>query len=138
MFVLTICVYKRAKNVSVTQGIWIYFVLWAVRYWHSMNFVKHCVLLWFFQEDNSTVILAWRIKSLSCYLSNVFMIIAQNYQALNNVPLRVKKCIHTLENFESDFVMTFKKWNSFYWKYSEEDISKYNSFEWIHFYILRW
>ena len=108
MFVLTICFYKKKKFFSVTQIIWIHFFWWAVSNWHSRSFVKHCVLLWVFllQEETSTLILTCRSKLLLYYLSKGFMVLAQDSQSLNNVPLIFKERIHYVNMFDSDSAKT--------------------------------
>ena len=42
---------KRTKQISVTKILWTYLVWWDLRNRNSRDFVKHCVLLWFFKTS---------------------------------------------------------------------------------------
>ena len=44
---------------------------------------------------------------MSYYLSKVFVILAHNYQSLEKVPIKFKQCIHDVNIFDSDYVMTY-------------------------------
>ena len=51
MSVLIIFVFKENKIFVVAQRIWRYFIRWALRNWHTRNFIKHCVVLWFYSRQ---------------------------------------------------------------------------------------
>ena len=61
----------------------------------------------FIQDEKLTLILTYRSKLVSYYLPKGFAIIQQASQALNNVPLRVKNCIHDINMFDIDYIMSF-------------------------------
>ena len=93
-------------TVFFTPIIWRHLVWWAFRNWHSWNYVEHCVLLWFFQEDNPTVLLICRSKLVLYYLSNYFVIVVKHSIALKNFPTRFKQRIYSVYMLANNFVMT--------------------------------
>ena len=60
----------------------------------------------FVQDVNTKLILTFRRKLVSDDLSKGFVVLDHYFQALNNVPLRVKKYIHDIDMFDSDYVIT--------------------------------
>ena len=112
IFSLKICVCwlfessNRTTIVVITQIIWIYFIWRALRNWHTRNFIKHCVLLWFcsIQQDNTDNFVQKQVSVILPIQS--FLILKQSTQSLENVPLRVKNCIHAINMFDSDYIMS--------------------------------
>ena len=60
----------------------------------------------FFQEENPKVILTCRIKLMSYYLSERFVMIVHDYQDLKNISNRVKQLIHEVGMHVNDLEMT--------------------------------
>ena len=58
------------------------------------------------KENNSKINLTCRSKLVSYYPPKGFLMIDHDSQALKNTPLRVKKYIHDIDMFDSDYVMT--------------------------------
>ena len=59
----------------------------------------------YIKDENSTLILTWKGKLVSYYLSNVFVIIEKDYHAFNNVPQMVQSRIDAINMYESDSIM---------------------------------
>ena len=56
----------------------------------------------FAKEENKIVILMFRIQLVSYYLSKGFLSIDPKSDALDNVPLRFKHQIHTIDKYGTD------------------------------------
>lgn len=64
-----------------------------------MNIMSCCG---FSKKENKIVILMFRIKLVSYYLSKGFLIIDPKSDALDNVPLKFKQQIHTIDKYGTD------------------------------------
>ena len=64
-----------------------------------MNIMSCCV---FAKEGKKIVILMFRIKLVSYYLSKGFLIIDPKSDALDNVPLKFKQKTHTIDKYGTD------------------------------------
>ena len=68
-----------------------------------MNIMSCCG---FVKEENKIVILMFRVKLVSYYLSKGFLIIDPKSDALDNVPLKFKQQIHTIDKYGTDSSIT--------------------------------
>ena len=72
-----------------------------------MNIMSCCG---FAKEENKIFILMFRIKLVSYYLSKGFLIIDPKSDALDNVPLKFKQKIHTIDKYGTGYSTTCKKY----------------------------
>ena len=94
MFVWTIFVYRKKSN-------FIYPIEYLKTLFYEISLIGIPEILLnylncygFFQEDNPTVVLNFRIKLVSYYLSKRFVILGKYSRSLNNTPTRFKQRIH--------------------------------------------
>ena len=104
--VYIICVFNKTNYPKMIchsrmPHLMVFLGLGFLRYWWTSWVVV------VFQNKKKIVILMFRIKLVSYYLSKGFLIIDPNSDALDNVPLKFKQQIRTIDKYGTDYSIPF-------------------------------